>query len=72
MKSKFFFNILYFFLNKICFAENLDISAGNISIDKKKQITVFENQVSIKDDEKNVITSNYAEYDKTKIFLPQR
>ena len=69
MKSKFFLIFYIIFLNKICFAENLDISAGNISIDKKKQITVFENQVSIKDDEKNVITSNYAEYDKTKNFF---
>ena len=49
MKSKFFLIFYIIFLNKICFAENLDISAGNISIDKKKQITVFENQVSIKE-----------------------
>ena len=46
----------------------MDISAGNISIDKKTNNS-FENQVSIKDDEKNVITSNYAEYDKTKNFF---
>ena len=38
MKSKFFLIFYIIFFNKICFAENLDISAGNISIEEPKAL----------------------------------
>ena len=53
MKSKFFFIILLFFFNAL-YAEDFNISAKNIKIDKDKQTTVFESDVFIEDDKKNV------------------
>ena len=50
-------------------AENLDISAKNISIDKKNQITIFKNNVIIKDDIENIIKSDFAKYDRNLDFF---
>ena len=68
MKSKFFFIILLFFFNAL-YAEDFNISAKNIKIDKDKQTTVFESDVFIEDDKKNFIKSDYAQYNKIKEFF---
>jgi LPS-assembly protein len=50
----------------------LDVSAKNISIDKKNSITIFKNEVVIKDQEGNTIKSNFAQYDKKLNFFTLR
>ena len=64
MKNKFFFIVLIIFYNSLASADNVLIQAKNITIDKKKQITIFENEVNIKTYDNNTIQSNYAEYNK--------
>ena len=51
------------------YAEDFNISAKNIKIDKDKQTTVFESDVFIEDDKKNFIKSDYAQYNKIKEFF---
>ena len=67
MKSNFFFIILLFFFNTL-HADDFNISAKNIEIDKDKQITVFKNDVIIEDEKKNFIKSDYAQY---RLTLPE-
>ncbi len=64
MKNKFFLVIFFILYNSLASAENVLIQAKNITIDKKKQITIFENEVNIKTYDNNTIKSNYAEYNK--------
>ena len=65
MKNNFIFLLIFiFFKHNILFAENLNITAKNISIDKNSQISIFKNNVVIKDEKNNIIQSNYAEYNK--------
>ena len=66
MKNNLFL-ILLFFPRKYFFAENLNIEAKNIKIDKKNQISIFENDVIIKDNH-NIIQSDFAKYDKLKFY----
>ena len=72
MKNKLFIPLIFFtclsFVNLLA-SENLNISAQNISIDKRKEITIFENNVIILDDQNNEIKSNYAEYNKKTNFI---
>ena len=49
-------------------AEDFNIEAKNIKIDKKNQISIFENDVVIKD-KQNIIQSDFAKYDKQKNFI---
>ena len=71
MKNNLFLFILFFFLENISFAEDLNIEAKNIKIDKKNQIKIFENDVIIKDNH-NIIQSDFAKYDKLKNFITIR
>ena len=52
--------------SSIALANNINIEAKNITIDKNKQTSIFENEVVIQTIEKNKIQSDYAEYDKSK------
>ena len=63
MRNNLFLIIFFIFFSKINAAENLDISARNITLDKKNSITIFENDVVVKDEYKNIIKSEYAIYD---------
>ena len=49
-------------------AENINISAKNIKIDKKKELSIFENEVVINDNN-SIIKSDYAEYDKKRNYF---
>ena len=65
MKNKF----LIIFVLTFCqitnlLAESLNITSKNISVDKKSEVTIFENEVLIKDTKNNTIQSEYAEYNK--------
>ena len=65
MKNKILFLLFSFFLNgSILFADNLKISAKNIILDKNKNTSVFENQVSVVTKEGDNIESDFAEYNK--------
>ena len=59
--------ILFLILNLITnnsFAENFNINAKDITIDKKNEITTFKDNVVIIDEKKNIIKSEFASYDK--------
>ena len=57
-----FFLYLFFFLPSL--AENLNIQSLNITIDKKTKTTIFQNQVSAKDEKNNQLLTEFAKYNK--------
>ena len=63
MKNNFLIIIFIVFFSEVLSAENFDISAKNISIDKKNKITIFKENVVVQDEYNNVIKSDYASYD---------
>ena len=67
MKSKIFLIFFSFFLSKLC-AENILITAKNISIDKNDNSSIFQNEVVVETQNKN-IKSDYAKYDREKGYL---
>ena len=69
MKSKLLLLLFLSVLSKSVFAENIDIIATNITIDKNTQSTIFKNNVVIKDIDGNIIKSNFAEYKKKEGFI---
>ncbi len=63
MKNKIYiFTFFFLFFSKVL-AENLEITAKNITLDKDKVTTVFENDVIVKTKNK-IIKSQYVKYDK--------
>ena len=63
MKNKIYiFAFVFLFFSKVL-AENLEINAKNITLDKDKVTTVFENDVIVKTKNK-IIKSQYVKYDK--------
>ena len=50
--------------SKMLFADEINISAKKITVDKKSQITIFEDEVVIQNSKNNLIQSNYAAYNK--------
>ncbi len=64
MKNKIIFLIIIFFYNQNLFAENIKISAKNIILDKKKNSSIFKDEVSVLTIEGDNIKSDYAEYNK--------
>ena len=70
MKNKFIiFLLIVQIQSTLSFAENLNITAKKILIDKKTKISIFENEVIIKDEKNNIIKSDYAEYNRKKGFI---
>ena len=69
MKSKLLLLLFLSVLSNTVFAENIDIIATNITIDKNTQSTIFKNNVVIKDIDGNIIKSNFAEYKKKEGFI---
>ena len=63
MKNKTLIICFTIFFNTVLFGENLKINSKNITIDKNKEITIFENEVLIVE-ENYTIKSDYAEYNK--------
>ncbi|MDC1092674.1 LPS export ABC transporter periplasmic protein LptC [Pelagibacteraceae bacterium] len=64
MKSKIILTFLFVFFCKSVFAQNLNIKSKNITLDKKREISIFKNEVVIKTLDNNIIKSDYAEYNK--------
>ena len=69
MKNNFFTIFLILIFNSILNAQEILIEAENITIDKKKQVSIFENNVIITTEKNNIIKGDYAEYDKDKEFI---
>ena len=69
MKSKFFYILLFFFYFTQTFAENINIQAKNISIDKNREVSIFENEVKVITNNGITIKSDYAEFNKKLNFL---
>ena len=69
MKNKFIISTIFFFLHINVFSEELFIEAKNISIDKDKQISIFENEVKVKTENNALLKSDYAEYNKNSGYL---
>jgi LPS-assembly protein len=67
MKSNFFLILFILFFNE-SYAESLLITAKNISLDKNKNISVFENEVVVKTKDKT-LKSDYAKYDRSNGLL---
>ena len=57
MKNNFILVLLFVSFSNFLFAEEFDIKAKNISIDKKTSITIFEVNVELKDEFDNLINS---------------
>jgi len=73
MKNKLIVIIFLIFFSNNLFAKNLIIQAKNITIDKNKQTSIFENKVSIQTEDNFLITSDFAEYNKeTGIIILKR
>ena len=64
MKNRILSIVIFFFSTEL-YSENLLIEAKNITIDKDKKLTVFQNNVLVETVDKK-ITSEYTEYDKEK------
>ena len=54
MRNRFLKLLFFFLISKISYADNLDISAKNISIDKKNEITILKDNVIIRDTKGNI------------------
>mgnify|MGYP001160206780 FL=1 len=63
MKNNFLIIFILLFFSEVFALENLDIKSKKISIDKKKEITIFQDEVIIKDEMNNIIKSDYVLYD---------
>ena len=68
MKNKIFILLFAFFFNPLL-ADTLNIKSAAISIDKKTKLTQFKNDVVAKDEENNILKTEYAEYNKEKNIL---
>ena len=62
MKNNLIKILLFFLLTNVSFADELEISAKNISLDKKKEISIFQDEVIIIDKDNNIIKTDYAVY----------
>ena len=69
MRNKFLYLIILFFVVTNIYAQNIEMNADSITLDKVNQTTVFESNVVIKDQDGTVIKSNYAEYNKNKNII---
>ena len=64
MKNKIYIIFFHLIFSKMLFADEINISAKKITVDKKSQITIFEDEVVIQNNKNNLIQSNYAAYNK--------
>ncbi len=69
MKNNFFLIFFLSFYSNLLIAGELDIKAKNITIDKKTRITIFKNNVEVKDEFDNLLKADYVEYNKDSNFL---
>ena len=63
MKNNLLVILTFLLFSEVSALENLDIKSKKISIDKKNEITTFQDEVVIKDEMNNIIKSDYVLYD---------
>ena len=68
MKNKFLTILLLILFNNISNADNLQIEAKNISIDKNQEVTIFNDEVLVTTKDK-IIKSDSVRYNKIKGHL---
>ena len=59
------FSLLSLLISKPLLAESFTIEAKKISVDKKSQISVFEDEVLVKTNDGKTFKSDYAEYNRS-------
>ena len=64
MKNRIIIFLIYIFFFVPVLAENLNIESSIITVDKKTRITIFKDQVSVKDEKNNQLLTESAEYNK--------
>ena len=55
MKNKIYIIFFHLIFSKMLFADEINISAKKITVDKKSQITIFEDEVVIQNNKNNAI-----------------
>ena len=68
MKNKIFIILYLIFNSTNIFADNLSIQAKNITINKDGMTSIFQDEVTVKSDEK-IINSEYVKYNKKLGYL---
>ncbi len=66
MKNKILIFLFLLFFSSFTKAEDLLIESKKISLEKKGELSIFEDDVVITTSDKNIIKSDFAEYDKKK------
>ena len=69
MRNKFLITIYFMIFSSCLAAENIQIESKNITLDKNKQISIFENEVVVTTEDDDVIKSDFAEYNKLTGFI---
>ena len=69
MKNNLILIVCFICLSTFIHAENILIESKNVTLDKKKETTIFENEVVVKIENERTITSDYAEYNKITGFI---
>jgi LPS-assembly protein len=69
MRDKFLITIYFIIFSSSLAAENIQIESKNITLDKNKQISIFENEVVVTTEDDDVIKSDFAEYNKLTGFI---
>ena len=69
MKNNYFIILIFLCITNFSLADELDIKAKNININKKTKITIFENEVEVRDQFNNLFKADYVLYDREKNFL---
>ena len=69
MKIDDFYYLIYFFFSEGINAENVLIQSKNITLDKEKEVSIFQSEVFVRTDKNHTIESEYAEYDKKKKLI---
>ena len=69
MKNSIFNILVFLFFSTLSTADELDIKAKKINIDKKTKITIFEDEVLVKDELNNSFSADYVLYNRESNFL---
>ena len=69
MKNSIFNILVFLFFSTLSTADELDIKSKKINIDKKTKITIFEDEVLVKDELNNSFSADYVLYNRESNFL---
>jgi len=64
MRNKLLTILLFLSFGNVLLANELDIKAKNITVDKNNKVTIFEKDVEVKDQFGNVIKADYVKFNK--------